>query len=268
MNLPPLEIKELACVQSKPYRLTYWTIQGLGFLATLISNVGYHNNTIISLNFTDPVFNQIVAGVCMGPVYWLGFVATYKSIAKFSHCSGTEFSLPVKKAPVFAVVLHASLTTMAVFSYCSAVSLLVDAIYSDDNPQFSWMDTSDQTMRPIYYWATAVAIDIFNFFPIGDVVDGLSKLYCKWFGSSSVKRQMRLLDFMQGMSNQVAKRPATDIEQPLLEPPIAETKSVGITATLCSKLPSLSKIKACFCFCWSSPAKGNLQSASSTILVL
>lgn len=200
---------------SLSFQTFYYSMQILGFLATFIGNIGYHNDTINGFMkfkyFSEYVW--IIATVCMIPVYSLGFTATYQNIKKVFELFKGNFNvddipLSIKKTPVFSTICGGGLLTWSLFSFCSALKLLQEAIYGgnpDNLPQFSAMDIS-QIMRWIYDYSTIISTVLFNIFPVPEVLDFLAKKFCLYVsGSQKDKQQIQLLEFLGAMRNRAVK---------------------------------------------------------------
>ncbi len=203
--------------------LIYYPAQTLGFLITLVGNFGYHNDTVNGfkkLKFLSLTTNAAwsLATVCMFPVYSLAIIITYRIIDKlFKLFSGEitvdDISFSIKKMFKFSLFTNGTLSAMAIFSFCTAVSLLNDAIYGgnpDNPPQFSGLDTPEQKFRAFYVYATMISLVIFNIFPVPEVADFLAKKMLLWFGAHEDKQKIEVLDFIAAMRTRAAKAtPAT-----------------------------------------------------------
>lgn len=182
-------------------KLIYGASQALGFFGQIIANLGYFKVNIDGFKTLglDAISAWICASLTISPFYLLAFVVTYKQVndivgmiidllIKIYHQQFREIfdALPyaIKKTPLFSLICVSLFVSMGSSSYYAALQLMVEAIYGggEKPPLFSWMDNSDQFMRPFYETITKIVVILFNIFPLVPVQNILSiiffKVYC------------------------------------------------------------------------------------------
>ncbi len=187
------------------FTILYSTIQIIGFVATMIGNVGFHNDTQNSLKKAG--LSEMVAwfssSFCMIPVWALGILSTYRSIDKIFSLNIFDILRDIKKTSWINTSIKIISFSLTILSYASALQLLQEAIYggSSENPaNFSSFDTADQIMRPWYEWSTRLTIIFFNAIPVPEVAEFGESLYNRKFPKSNeVKQEYAVIEHVKKM---------------------------------------------------------------------
>lgn len=201
-----LEEKPNIKSRSYCYQVFYLTVQFIGSIATMVGNIGYHDDTQKSLIKAglNKNFAWVVSSSCMIPVWFLGLLSTYRAIDKILNFNIFDIINLIKKTSWINMSIQLGLLGLSIFSYASALELLREAIYGADPnnpPNFSSWDTSNQALQPYYEWSVRITIDIFNVICAPEIAEYCEKKYRKETAKSDDRRRIELIEHVQAKRN-------------------------------------------------------------------